>query len=138
MAKRRPDEQQADTRRRAGLRRPISPSQKTCTEAVRRICEGGLNLDFKQFGCPEAGIGGFPALPRSRPTSKLDHRPWVTASAFLAWTTNGRFRRNRRAASHSSLGFSRFRCMSGSSPVESFTARNPMTSDAAQLTATYP
>ena len=39
MAKRWPDEQEADMRRRTGERWPNSPKPKTCTEAVRRISD---------------------------------------------------------------------------------------------------
>jgi hypothetical protein len=55
----------------------------------------------------------------SRPTGKTDSRPWVAASASLAWAANGGFRRNPKSAYDFPLVFTRSRCRSACSPQES-------------------
>ena len=47
-------------------------------------------------------------LPRSRPAMKVDDRPWVSATAFLAWSATGWLRGNPMSAWHFYLGFTGF------------------------------
>ena len=96
-------------------------------------CPNGQIQKINFRGPPQLAGGpeGRLSPPRSRPTKKVDYRPRMTASAFLTWAANGRFRRNRMAPSHSSLGFSRFLCMSGYSPSATNTPAAGVRSSAA-------
>jgi hypothetical protein len=58
MAKRWPDEQEADMRRRTGVRWPNSSKPETCTESVRRISdrhkrESGCAIPGEIWQCAE-------------------------------------------------------------------------------------
>jgi hypothetical protein len=53
-------------------------------QSCANVCVCGVKksveLDFREL----AVRGGRLTLQKSRPTGKIDYRPWVTASAFLA------------------------------------------------------
>ena len=99
--------------------RPLSAGMSVCDRkgeigSDRRrerllTCPRDHTIDVPRSSC---GDRLFP-LQWSRPTGNVDYRPWVTASAFLAWVANGGFRQNRKSASHFSLRFAQFRWLSG-------------------------